>query len=48
VLIVRPPPDRLQQVVSSSWAWTGDFAIATDSTSGDTAIVKRGVVIEHA
>jgi hypothetical protein len=48
VLIVRPPQDRLQQVVSSSWAWTGDFAIATDSTSGDTAIVKRGVVIEHA
>lgn len=48
VLIIRPPQDRLQQVISSSWAWTGDFAIATDSTSGDTAIVKRGVIVEHA
>lgn len=49
VLIVRPPQDRLQQVVSSSWAWTGDFAVPTDSTAnGDAAIVKRGVVIEHA
>lgn len=47
-LIVRPPQDRLQQVVSSSWAWTGDFAIPTDSTSGDSALVKRGVIIEHA
>jgi hypothetical protein len=46
-LIVRPPQDRLQQVVSSSWAWTGDFAIPTDSTTGDTAIAKRAVVIEH-
>jgi hypothetical protein len=46
-LIVRPPQDRLQQVVSSSWAWTGDFAVPTDSTTGDSAIVKRGVVIEH-
>lgn len=47
VLIVRPPQDRLQQVVSTSWAWTGDFAVPTDSTTGDSAIVKRGVVIEH-
>jgi N4-gp56 family major capsid protein len=46
-LIVRPPQDRLQQVISSSWAWTGDFAIPTDSTTGDTAIAKRAVVIEH-
>jgi hypothetical protein len=49
VLIVRPPQDRLQQVVSSSWAWTGDFAVPTDSTGmADAALVKRAVVIEHA
>lgn len=48
VLIVRPPQDRLQQVISTSWAWTGDFAIPTDSTSGDSSIVKRGVIVEHA
>jgi hypothetical protein len=46
--IVRPPQDRLQQVVSASWAWTGDFAVPTDATTGDTAIAKRAVVIEHA
>jgi hypothetical protein len=49
VLIVRPPQDRLQQVVSSSWAWTGDFAVPTDATGmADAALVKRAVVIEHA
>jgi hypothetical protein len=48
-LIVRPPQDRLQQVVSSSWAWTGDFAVPTDSlANSDAALVKRAVVIEHA
>jgi hypothetical protein len=46
-LIVRPPQDRLQQVISSSWAWTGDYAVPTDSTTGDSAIAKRAVVIEH-
>jgi hypothetical protein len=46
-LIVRPPQDRFQQVVSTTWSWTGDFAVPTDSTSGDSAIVKRAVVIEH-
>ncbi|CAB4136896.1 hypothetical protein UFOVP314_34 [uncultured Caudovirales phage] len=47
VFIVRPPQDRLQQVVSASWAWTGDFCVPTDSTTGDAAIAKRAVVIEH-
>jgi N4-gp56 family major capsid protein len=47
VLIVRPPQDRLQQVVSASWAWTGDYSVPTDSTTGDSALVKRAVVIEH-
>jgi N4-gp56 family major capsid protein len=47
VMIVRPPMDRLQQVVSASWAWTGDYSVPTDSTTGDSALVKRAVVIEH-
>ncbi|MFI9332005.1 hypothetical protein ACIGZJ_31240 [Kitasatospora sp. NPDC052868] len=47
-LIVRPPQDRLQQVVTTTWAWTGDFGVPTDAGSGDAALYKRGVVIEHA
>ncbi|MDP9438994.1 MAG: hypothetical protein M3P49_09645 [Actinomycetota bacterium] len=46
--IVRGPQDRLQQVISSSWSWIGDFAAPTDSTTGDSAIYKRAVVIEHS
>lgn len=47
-LIVRPPQDRLQQTISTSWAWTGDFGIPSDSGTGDTALYKRAVVVEHA
>lgn len=48
-VIVRPPTDRLQQVVSTSWSWVGDYGVPSDSlTSGDAALYKRAVVIEHA
>lgn len=47
-LIVRPPSDRLQQVISTSWAWTGDFGIPSDAQSGDAALYKRAVMVEHA
>lgn len=47
-LLVRPPQDRLQQVISSTWSWIGDYGIPTDAGSGDAALYKRGVVIEHA
>lgn len=47
-LLVRPAQDRLQQVISSTWSWVGDFGVPTDSGSGDAALYKRGVVIEHA
>jgi len=47
-LLVRPPQDRLQQVVSSTWSWIGDYGVPTDAGSGDAALYKRGVVIEHA
>lgn len=47
-LIVRPPQDRLQQVLSTTWSWIGDFGVPSDAGSGDSALFKRGVVIEHA
>ncbi|MFF9279517.1 hypothetical protein [Streptomyces griseosporeus] len=46
--IVRPPQDRLQQIVSQSWSWVGDFGVPSDATSGDAALFKRAVVLEHA
>lgn len=45
--ILRTPLDRLQQVVSQTWSWSGDFAIPTDSLTGDSAQFKRAVVFEH-
>ncbi|MFD1277995.1 hypothetical protein ACFQ51_56605, partial [Streptomyces kaempferi] len=47
-LLVRPAQDRLQQVVSSTWSWVGDFGVPSDAGTGDAALYKRGVVIEHA
>ena len=47
-LILRAPQDRLQQVVSSTWSWSGDFPIPSDGLSGNTARFKRAVVVEHA
>lgn len=46
--IMRAPLDRLQQVVGQAWSWSGDFAVPSDSLTGDTARFKRAVVIEHA
>lgn len=47
-MITRPPQDRLQQVLSSTWSWVGDFGVPSDSTTGDAALFKRAVVLEHA
>lgn len=46
--IIRSPQDRLQQVVSQAWSWSGDFVVPTDMLTGDSARYKRAVVIEHA
>ena len=53
--IFRPPLDRLQQFMSLSWTWIGDFAIPTDLTAttliiptASNALYKRAVVIETA
>jgi len=49
-LITREPQDRLQQNLSSTWSWVGDFGVPSDVTAsgGDAARYKRGVVVEHA
>ncbi len=46
-LIVRPPADRLQQVISTSWSYVGDFGVPSDSGTGDASLFKRAVVVEH-
>jgi hypothetical protein len=46
--ILRAPQDLLQQVVSQSWSWSGDFACPTDALTTNPARYKRAVVIEHA
>jgi N4-gp56 family major capsid protein len=47
-LIIRPPQDRFQQVISSTWSWVGDYGVPSDATTGDAALFKRAVVLEHA
>lgn len=47
--IVRPPADRYQQVVSTTWSWVGDYGVPSDSlANGDPAQFKRAVVLEHS
>jgi len=47
--IVRPPQDRLQQTLSTSWSWVGDYGVPSDSlANSDAALFKRAVVLEHA
>lgn len=48
VLIIRPPQDNYQQRIQSTWSWTGDFGIPSDANTGDTAVQKRCVLVEHA
>ncbi|MBW1600891.1 hypothetical protein JJV70_01990 [Streptomyces sp. JJ66] len=47
--IVRPPQDRFQQVVSTTWSWVGDYGVPSDSlANGDSAQFKRAVMLEHS
>jgi hypothetical protein len=48
VRILRAPLDRLGQVLSSTWSWVGGYTVGTDLLTGDGAIYKRAVQIEHA
>jgi len=49
-LITRPPQDRFQQNLSTTWSWVGDFGVPSDVTASgsDPARYKRGLVLEHA
>lgn len=46
--ILRAPLDKLQQIVSQTWSWSGDFPVPSDALVGDAARYKRAIVIEHA
>ena len=46
-LIIRAPQNRLQDMVSTTWKFIGDWAMRTDATTGDAARMKRGVCIQH-
>lgn len=44
--IVRAPQDRLQQQVSQSWSWSGDFGVPSDFLGGqDASRFKRAGII---
>jgi len=44
-LILRSPLNRLQDLVSTSWKFIGDWPVRTDATSGDAARYKRFCVV---
>jgi len=46
-LIIRAPLNRLQDMVSSSWKFIGDWPVRTDGATGDAAYFKRTVIVEH-
>jgi hypothetical protein len=45
-LIIRAPLNRLQDSVSTSWKFIGDWPVRTDATTGDQARYKRFLVVE--
>lgn len=47
-LIIRGPLNRLQDQVSTSWKFIGDWPLRTDAATGSAARYKRMGVIEHA
>lgn len=46
-LIIRAPQNRLQDQVSTSWKFIGDWPVRTDAATGGAARIKRFAVIEH-
>lgn len=46
--ITRAPLNRIQDQISCSYLYQGDFVVRTDSTSGDNARYKRVCAVEHA
>lgn len=46
-MIIRAPLNRLQDMVSTTWKFIGDWPVRTDGAVGDAAYYKRVVVVEH-
>jgi len=46
-LIIRAPLNRLQDMVSTSWKFIGDWPVRTDGAVGGPAYFKRVVTVEH-
>lgn len=46
--IARSPLDRLQQIYSQAWSWSGDFPVPSDQVTGSLSRYKRAIVIESA
>lgn len=46
-LIIRGPLNRLQDMVSTSWKFIGDWPVRTDAAVGSAARYKRFLAIEH-
>lgn len=46
-LLIRSPLNRLQDLVSISWKFIGDWPVRTDVTTGDRARFKRTTLIMH-
>lgn len=46
-MIIRGPLNRLQDTVSTSWKFIGDWPTRTDAATGSPARYKRFTVIEH-
>lgn len=47
-LILRAPMDRMQQLTSAAWSFSGGWAIPTDSVARtSSADFKRAVIVEH-
>lgn len=47
-LIIRSPIDRLQDIVSSTWDYIGDFPAPSDVAAGGPEHFKRAVEVEFA
>lgn len=46
-LIIRAPQNRMQDQVSTTWKFIGDWAMRTDVATGGVGRYKRARVIEH-
>jgi len=48
-LIMRSPIDKLQQVTTATWSFSGDWPVPTDELGpGSKATYKRAVVVAHS